>query len=206
MKEETLQPHINARGHICSSTDVNPWRISVTLSSSRTSRGKTEDDQRKRKSLSKREDRTEKKRKIAPVFWYQARAIWQDDLLLWYLFLLRPLNDGRFTRAEVGSLINGQREINRIDLADNRYQRWRCRSCNCYTPANFYNRIISISRRTSLRVSCVSSRIKLFCAFAIYTNLVANTVTLKSGISYFTLEKEINSFYIILIIIHILSV
>lgn len=51
-----------------------------------------------------------------PLFRYRARAIWQNDLLLYSSYSSRePSNDGRFTRAEVGSLINGRRD-KRVDF------------------------------------------------------------------------------------------
>lgn len=109
--------------------NINSMKNSLGLSSWRTSKGKTEGFKGRGRACSKemREERTREqereRERNAFLFWCRARAIWQNDFLLWYLFLLRLSNDRRFIRVEVVSLINERR--NKSHQFYNRYQRYR---------------------------------------------------------------------------------
>lgn len=115
-------------------------------------KGKTKVEVKGRERARSREKRGEGEK--PSLFWCRARAIWQNDLLLWYLSCRGSWNeDGRFTGAEVGSLINGRRD--KPHRFPDRYRRIRRKPCRqpCKKRRDFAFNLIPDSFASTVHLS-----------------------------------------------------
>lgn len=117
-----------SRGHICS-TECKPWKMPSTFHPERKNWGRS-----KEKKEYIREERQQRERERKSLSFGSRHGPSGRTIFYYGIYSSRGLssNDEGFTRAEVGSLINGQRD--KPHRFPDRY-RWReaaCHDCFCF--------------------------------------------------------------------------